>query len=68
MGSVTVPGYASLITGVLFLGGIQLLAIGMIGEYVGRLHLNVSRKPQYHVRTLLSALETSTSAEISHEP
>jgi len=54
-GGVLVPGYASLITGILFLGGIQLLAIGIIGEYVGRLHLNVSRKPQYSVRNVLPA-------------
>jgi hypothetical protein len=35
---------------VLVLGGAQLLALGIIGEYLGRLHLNVNRKPQYIVR------------------
>jgi undecaprenyl-phosphate 4-deoxy-4-formamido-L-arabinose transferase len=32
------------------LGGLQLLALGIMGEYIGRLHLNVNRKPQYAVR------------------
>jgi undecaprenyl-phosphate 4-deoxy-4-formamido-L-arabinose transferase len=51
---IAVPGYASTITAVLFLGGVQLFAIGIIGEYVGRLHLNVNRKPQFRVRKQLS--------------
>lgn len=53
VGGIAVPGYASTITAVLFLGGVQLLAIGIIGEYVGRLHLNVNRKPQFRVRRRL---------------
>lgn len=48
--NISVPGYASTIIAVLILGGVQLLALGVIGEYVGRLHLNVNRKPQYVVR------------------
>jgi undecaprenyl-phosphate 4-deoxy-4-formamido-L-arabinose transferase len=51
---IAVPGYASTITAVLFLGGVQLFAIGIIGEYVGRLHLNVNRKPQFRIRQQLS--------------
>lgn len=47
---ITVPGYASIITAVLILGGLQLLALGMMGEYLGRVHLNINRKPQYTVR------------------
>jgi undecaprenyl-phosphate 4-deoxy-4-formamido-L-arabinose transferase len=47
---ITVPGFASIITAVLILGGIQLLALGMIGEYLGRVHLNINRKPQYTIR------------------
>jgi undecaprenyl-phosphate 4-deoxy-4-formamido-L-arabinose transferase len=54
---IAVPGYASLITAVLFFGGVQLLAIGIIGEYVGRLHLNVNRKPQFRVRQKLARSE-----------
>jgi polyisoprenyl-phosphate glycosyltransferase len=50
---IIVPGYVSTIIAVLVVGGTQLLALGMIGEYLGRLHLNVNRKPQYTVRTML---------------
>lgn len=48
--NITVPGFASTIITVLILGGAQLLALGVIGEYLGRLHLNVNRKPQYVIR------------------
>jgi len=51
--TIEVPGYASIIVAVMVLGGLQLLALGVIGEYVGRLHLNVNRKPQYTVRQVL---------------
>jgi polyisoprenyl-phosphate glycosyltransferase len=50
---IDLPGYASLIVTILFLGGVQLLALGVIGEYLGRLHLNVNRKPQYVERQVL---------------
>ncbi len=48
--NIIVPGFASTIIAILVLGGIQLLALGVIGEYIGRLHLNVNRKPQYLIR------------------
>jgi glycosyltransferase involved in cell wall biosynthesis len=50
--SIAVPGFASTIVAVLVLGGVQLLALGVIGEYLGRLHLNVNRKPQYIIRQI----------------
>jgi len=48
--NIVVPGFASTIIAILILGGVQLLALGVIGEYLGRLHLNVNRKPQYVIR------------------
>lgn len=51
--SILVPGYASTIIVILVLGGVQLLALGMMGEYLGRLHLNVNRKPQYRERQIV---------------
>jgi undecaprenyl-phosphate 4-deoxy-4-formamido-L-arabinose transferase len=59
---ITVPGYASIITAVLILGGVQLLALGMMGEYLGRVHLNINRKPQYTIREVCGQLPASTSA------
>jgi glycosyltransferase involved in cell wall biosynthesis len=44
---VDVPGYASLITIMLFLGGIQVLGIGVLGEYLGRVYSEVKRRPPY---------------------
>jgi glycosyltransferase involved in cell wall biosynthesis len=53
LSSITVPGYASIIISILVMGGVQLVALGIMGEYLGRLHLNVNRKPQYTVRTVV---------------
>jgi len=47
---VDVPGYASLATATLLLGGIQLIGIGVLGEYIGRIHLESKRRPIYLVR------------------
>lgn len=44
---VDVPGYASLMIVVLVLGGIQLLALGVIGEYLGRTFIQTKNRPNY---------------------
>ncbi|RII82814.1 glycosyltransferase family 2 protein [Neopusillimonas maritima] len=43
----SVPGFPTLITAILFLGGLQLVAIGIVGEYVGRLYHEVKERPKY---------------------
>jgi len=50
---IDVPGYESIIVVVLFLGGIQLLTLGVIGDYLGRVFTEVKGRPLYVVRTAL---------------
>ncbi|WP_189274195.1 glycosyltransferase [Streptomyces atratus] len=47
---VAVPGYTTLLTAVVALGGIQLATLGVIGEYVGRIYSESKRRPHYVVR------------------
>jgi undecaprenyl-phosphate 4-deoxy-4-formamido-L-arabinose transferase len=47
-------GWPSLIITILLLGGMQLLALGVIGEYIGRVLLTINRQPQYVVRRTLN--------------
>jgi len=63
-GGIKVLGYASIMIAMLVLGGVQLLALGIMGEYLGRLHLNVNRKPQHVVRQVLG-LQSEKSGEIT---
>lgn len=48
-----VPGWTLLFIAVLFLGGVQLLALGVIGEYLGRVYWEVKRRPLYLVKERL---------------
>lgn len=56
---VVTPGYASLMVTMLFMGGLQLIGIGVVGEYVGRVAQEVRNRPMYHVEAMEGFKETS---------
>jgi polyisoprenyl-phosphate glycosyltransferase len=55
------PGFSAVTLAVLLLGGIQLIAIGIIGEYVGRIYDEVKVRPLYLVRSRLNVVEDETA-------
>ena len=61
-----ISGWASLFIAVLFLGGVQLVLLGVLGEYVGRIYGEVKRRPLYLVKERLGFTSTSQSANSPH--
>jgi len=55
---VDAPGYATLMVGIAGLGGLQLLFLGIVGEYVGRIYYEAKRRPHFLVK------ETSGPASV----
>jgi len=66
---VDVPGYASLLVAVLFMGSMQLVSVGLIGEYIGRLYVEAKRRPIFIVRRTIgfdSGLKRSEESGSGH--
>ena len=49
-----VPGYTSIIISIFFVSGVQLFALGIIGEYISRIFLETKKRPPYLIREIIS--------------
>ena len=55
----TVAGWASIAVSLWALGGLQLLAIGVVGEYIGKIYLETKRRPRFIIKEYLKVEECS---------
>ncbi len=60
-----VPGWTTLMAAVIFLGGIQLIVVGVVGEYIGRIYVEVQQRPLYLIKQKTGFLE---EGEIRDKP
>ena len=50
---LSVQGWSSTLCSIWFIGGLQTLCLGIIGEYVGKIYAEVKQRPRYHIETFL---------------
>ena len=61
-------GWSSIIASIFFLGGLILIMLGMIGEYIGRIYISINNAPQYTIREVISASTDSTETARRETP
>lgn len=65
--AATVPGWASTVIPIYLICGVQLLSMGVIGEYIGKIYIETKRRPRYHIEeNLLSTSVTSGNSIACH--
>lgn len=69
LAGLAVPGWASLAVMITFIGGVQLICTGILGEYIGRVFIEVQRRPPYDVaRVSGTTVQPNDVIALSHEP
>jgi hypothetical protein len=66
-GGYVVPGWTSTIVAVLFVGGVQLITLGVIGAYMGRVYDEVRNRPLYLIEAV-QGFDDETAEHFSHSP
>jgi hypothetical protein len=67
-GADVVPGWASIVVALAFIGGVQLTVLGVIGEYIARIHDEVKGRPLYLVSEALGVETQPPAAPTGSEP
>jgi len=58
-------GFASTIVAITIFSGVQLFTLGILGEYIGRIHINISKRPQYAIRDIVVSKNHNLSDKTS---
>ena len=66
-GGYVVPGWASIMVSVLFIGGVQLITLGVVGEYIGRIYDEVRARPLYLIRDV-RGFDAPTAEHFAESP
>jgi glycosyltransferase involved in cell wall biosynthesis len=66
-GGYVVPGWASIMVSVLFVGGVQLITLGVVGEYIGRIYDEVRQRPLYLIRDV-RGFDATTAEHFAESP
>ena len=65
---LAIPGWASIMVTVAFLGGVQLVTVGILGEYVGRIYDEVKQRPMFFIREILEPGNAAAGPETGSGP
>jgi polyisoprenyl-phosphate glycosyltransferase len=57
---MSISGFASTIVSITIFSGVQLVTAGILGEYIGRIHINVNKRPQYAIRDIVNEGKNET--------